>query len=114
LTVNTNSSGQAANAQPAYAKASAWQAPNPPTPRASAWQALTCLAVAKAKEERPMSNSEAVPSCSSSSFASNFPSSSQNLRLKTFQFSAFQRFNFQSLPSIKTLTPDSIHGSMKR
>ena len=27
---------------------------NPPTPKASAWQALTCLAVAKAKEERPM------------------------------------------------------------
>jgi hypothetical protein len=28
---------------------------NPPTPKASAWQALTCLAVAKAKEERPTS-----------------------------------------------------------
>jgi hypothetical protein len=31
---------------------------DPPTPKASAWQALTCLAVAKAKEERPTSNKE--------------------------------------------------------
>src|SRR5439155_17258352 len=29
---------------------------NPPTPKASAWQALTCRAVAKAKEERPTLN----------------------------------------------------------
>jgi len=35
------------------------QTPNPPTPTASAWQALTCLAVAPlggAKEERPTPN----------------------------------------------------------
>jgi hypothetical protein len=34
------------------------QTPNPPTPKASAWQALTCLAVAKAKEERSTSNAQ--------------------------------------------------------
>src|SRR6266404_783415 len=36
---------------------------NPPTPKASAWQALTCLAVAPligAKEERPTSNEEDI------------------------------------------------------
>jgi hypothetical protein len=53
------------NAQPAYAEGfgvagahlsyrseSEGGTLNPPTPKASAWQALTCLAVAKAKEER--------------------------------------------------------------
>ena len=31
---------------------------NPPTPKASAWQAPTCRAGAKAKEERPTPNAE--------------------------------------------------------
>ena len=34
------------------------QTTNPPTPKASAWQALTCLAVAKTKAECPTSNAE--------------------------------------------------------
>jgi hypothetical protein len=34
---------------------------NPPTPKASAWQAPTCHAVAKAKEERSTSNAEVKP-----------------------------------------------------
>jgi hypothetical protein len=41
----SNEDKGAANVQPAYAKA-------------SAWRALTCLAVAKAKEERPTLNSK--------------------------------------------------------